>query len=271
MKDEGYIPLSRRLFDHPFWKQKRVFSRAEAWIDLIRIARYEYGPVDIFINGKLIIIDRGEAPISLRFLASEWGWSKNKVDSFIKILLNESMIKIRTADGTQQTVVTICKYDDYNLISKNEGQQKGQEKDTERTPKGHRKDNTNKDNKVNNNIIPPTPPLGDSQKKDSINAKARELFEKKYFDKFQSYYYWSAKDAGGMTKLISKIRYARKMKKMETSDSMILYALGFMLDSIDDGWMCENYSVSNINSKYNEIVSKVKSKEKKDEKRTVYD
>lgn len=48
---------------------------------------------------------------------------------------------------------------------------------------------------------------------------------------------------------------------MDTSDENILYAVSCFLDSIDDGWIFENYSVTNLNSKYNKImVSKAKSR-----------
>lgn len=168
MKKEGYIPISRKLFDHPFWLKKRVFSYAEAWIDLLRMVRFESSTTQFLIGGKMISIDRGECPVSLRYLSESWGWSKNKVDNFLNLLVSEEMIKKRTAKGTKQTVVTVCKYDNYNANDNKEGQQKGQKKDDKRTKKGQRKDNPgtiegqsgdktnkeNKGNKGNNNPLP---------------------------------------------------------------------------------------------------------------------
>lgn len=40
MKEE-YLPISRKLFEHPLWGEKRVFSYAEVWIDLLRLVRFE--------------------------------------------------------------------------------------------------------------------------------------------------------------------------------------------------------------------------------------
>ena len=176
--DEGYIPLSRKFFDHPFWTQDRVFSYAEAWIDLIKGARYESEPITLLIKSKLIKIERGQIPISLRFLGKSWGWSKNKVDSFIKILVNENMIKIGTAEGTVQTIVTICKYDEYNLLSRNEGQQSGQSRDSSGTVAGQYRDKTNKDNKVNkenNNINTKEKLSKESKKKADEEEKQNKI------------------------------------------------------------------------------------------------
>lgn len=141
----GYIPISRQLFEHPFWIEEREFSRAEAWIDLLRSVRFEANSTKVIIGNKAITIQRGEYPASLRFLAKRWKWSKNKVDSFLNLLIDERMIEKRTAEGTTQTVIKICNYDTYNLITENEGQQK----DTKGTAKGQCGDKSNKDNKEN--------------------------------------------------------------------------------------------------------------------------
>lgn len=152
-KYDGYIPISRKLFEHPFWRQKRVFSYAEAWIDLISMARYEDSPIKMIIRNQTVEINRGEAPVSIRYLGERWSWSKNKVVLFLEKLTDDFMIKIGTAKGTTQTVLTICNYDTYNSIAENEGQQKGQERDSKGTVKGQWRDKTNKDNKVNKDII----------------------------------------------------------------------------------------------------------------------
>lgn len=63
-----------------------------------------------------------------------------------------------------------------------------------------------------------------------------------------------------MTQLLQKLRFQRKQKQMDVSDDSILYALQYLLSSINDGWLFENFSVSNINSKFNEIISQAKKK-----------
>lgn len=96
-----------------------------------------------------------------------------------------------------------------------------------------------------------TPPA----KPNSLNAEARKLFEEHYLSLFSNGYYWSAKDAGSMSSLLKKLKYQREQKKMPIDDQNVLNALKYLLDSITEGWIFENFSVTNINSKFNEIVS----------------
>lgn len=118
--------------------------------------------------------------------------------------------------------------------------------------------------KVKENISP-TPPLKGEGRKNKrepkeINSKARVLFENYFKKVYGSDYYWTPKDAGNMTQLLQKLRFQRKQKQMDVSDGSILYALQYLLSSINDGWLYENFSVPNINSKFNEIISQAKKK-----------
>ena len=88
-----------------------------------------------------------------------------------------------------------------------------------------------------------------------LNSEARKLFEEHYQAIFSSSYYWSAKDAGNMSSLLKKLKFQREKKSLPTDDQGVLNALKYLLDSITDGWILENFSVTNINSKFNEIVS----------------
>lgn len=111
---------------------------------------------------------------------------------------------------------------------------------------------------------PPTP-KGDSEKKltdkNSLSYKARILFENHFRETFGSSYYWAAKDAGAMKQLLSKLEFSMKSKNWgaEISDNEKLDALKFMLNGIRDGWIFDNFSVPIINSKFNEIISQIKS------------
>ncbi|WP_298072322.1 hypothetical protein [uncultured Bacteroides sp.] len=61
-----------------------------------------------------------------------------------------------------------------------------------------------------------------------------------------------------MSRLIQKLRFQREKKQLDVSDDSIILALGYLLSSINEGWIFENFSVTNINSKFNEIVSQIK-------------
>ncbi len=145
----GYLPLSRKVFAHDFWLEDRPFSKFEAWLDLLQTARYDKEETTDWIAGKPIKYGRGQLPASVRFLKERWNWGSNtKVEQFLKQLETRTMIK--TEKGQGQTVVTICKYDDYNLTKENEKTAKGQQ---QRRKQGQEKDESNKDNKEEINTM----------------------------------------------------------------------------------------------------------------------
>ena len=109
---EYYIPISRRLFEHQLWCEERIYSRFEAWLDLIQSARFE--DTKQLIGNRFIEVKRGQILASLRFLAGRWQWSTKKVNSFLDLLIQDKMIIKETPKETGQTVITICNYDKYN-------------------------------------------------------------------------------------------------------------------------------------------------------------
>jgi hypothetical protein len=186
-KLSNYIPINRQLFHHSFWKEDRPFSRFEAWLDLIRTARFEITEARELIDGKMVKWNRGELPASLRYLAERWKWSKNKVDSFLKLLENEQMIVKRTAEGTGKTIISLCNYESYNVNGKIEGQQKGQSRDSDGTATGQGRDESNKDNNIN--------------KEEDIPGKPEYSKEEK--EMFDSFVGWLGKYAPRVSKLKS--------------------------------------------------------------------
>lgn len=113
---------------------------------------------------------------------------------------------------------------------------------------------------MEDNNIPPTPPKGGGKKNKpkEINSKARLLFEQHFRETFGADYYWTAKDAGAMSQLLNKLKFQREQKKMDVFDDSLLYALQYLLSSVKEGWIFDNFSVTNINSKFNEIVAQAK-------------
>ena len=170
MESLGYIRLNRKFFQGTQWTQARTFSPAEAWIDLIQLARFEVEPADLLLpNGRQLTIERGEIHASLRFLASRWGWSKGKVDRFLK----NSKTGQQTRHG--ETIITLCNFDVYNPIKDDDGTVK-------RTATGQRRDsdgtNNNKDNKDNKLLNNPNglqiPPKFIKPTLDEVAAYCRE-------------------------------------------------------------------------------------------------
>lgn len=121
--------------------------------------------------------------------------------------------------------------------------------------------------------ITPTPPIqgeppenkrAPRKKKEpkSIHSKARIIFEEYFSEVFGESYYWSAKDAGSMKQILQKIEFNRSQKQppLPNDEKEVLNALVMLLQSITDGWLYEHFSVTNINSQFNEIVSQAKKK-----------
>lgn len=127
-----YIPISRRLFEHHLWCEERIFSRFEAWLDILQSARFE--DTKQLIGNRLIEVKRGQMLVSLRYLAARWQWSTKKVGTFLELLIQDGMIMKETPKETGQTVITICNYDKYNAQQPKEETPRKQEGNTLETP-----------------------------------------------------------------------------------------------------------------------------------------
>lgn len=138
--ETGFVPLSRKFFDSDLWSERRIFSRAEAWIDLIRTANFK--PGNVIVDGRCISLERGELVASLRYVSNRWSWPKSKVERFYAVLKDCRRIETRTETGI--TIVKLCNYKQFNI-------QPGQDWDTNGddrgTLSGHSRDKTEQGNK----------------------------------------------------------------------------------------------------------------------------
>lgn len=73
----GFLALPREFFASEAWRQPREFSRAEAELDLRR--RVAYGR---HVSSG-IPLDPGEILVSVTGLASDWDWSRSRVQRFL--------------------------------------------------------------------------------------------------------------------------------------------------------------------------------------------
>lgn len=152
---------------------------------------------------------------------------------------------------------------------KGQDEQKANQDETETEPNVD--DNANVTVNVDANVVtaanetldtPSPPPKGGRRKKNketaAVHSKARLLFEEHFKKTFSGDYYWTAKDAGNMSDLLKKLTFSRKQKALPVDDDSVLYALRIFLSSIKEGWIFEHFSVANINSQFNEIVSQAR-------------
>lgn len=108
MSLKGKINIDRAIQNHWLYDEKPL-CKVAAWYDLIMLANFAPGKVKI--KSKFIELDRGELFTSLRELGDRWGWTKDKVESFLQLLESDDMVcqDIRH-DGRQ---LKINNYDEY--------------------------------------------------------------------------------------------------------------------------------------------------------------
>jgi hypothetical protein len=182
MPINNYIPVSRKLFEHHLWCEERVYSRFEAWLDLLQSTRFE--DTKLLIGNRWIEVKRGQNLVSLRYLSGRWQWSTKKVNAFLELLIHDAMIKKETPKETGQTVITICNYEKYNPDYEKWKQQKKQEgnsKETARKQEGNKINKENNENIVKNGGEAPAPPpliFSESEQIDSLLLENFHRFQK---------------------------------------------------------------------------------------------
>lgn len=119
MKEEkraNFIMVDRGLFKSPLWSCTDVFCRRAAFIDLLQRARWSKKPSHYMKGDKVVIIGKDQIPISEKHLCERWKWSNTKVRSFLAMLVKSKIIKIESASGVNQTIITFLKYANYDHI-----------------------------------------------------------------------------------------------------------------------------------------------------------
>lgn len=106
----GWIKLHREITRHWIFQDAEKFKW---WVDLLIMASHEERKT--LINCELVSLKRGQLTVSLSFLSSRWGRSKEKVLNFLRLLESDRMIE-RFADR-KSTTITICNYDSYQEFS----------------------------------------------------------------------------------------------------------------------------------------------------------
>lgn len=112
--NRGYIRLWRKYQENELWNENRVFSKFEAWLDILTQVQHSHKPTRIIIGMKSITVERGQSIKSLNTWAARWQWSKSKVRRFFNMLKDSDMIF--TESVSKSTRLTVINYDTYNKI-----------------------------------------------------------------------------------------------------------------------------------------------------------
>jgi len=245
----SWIKIHRQLIDNHLWLSE-PFTRAQAWIDLLLLAKYTDG--FFYHRGIKVEYTRGMCTEGRVRFSSRWHWSIGKVDRFLNALQVEQQIIQHKSN-----VITLISIVNYNKYQSNEqqigqqieqqiGQQIGQQTDTHKKYK--------KDNKDKNKLL--VAKATTAKIPNPFHALCKALF----LSEFSPNYYWEGKDGKALNSLIDKIGYRLREAGMDVTEQTMADSLRAILGRAkEDKWIRENFSVSIINSKFNEITTKPES------------
>jgi len=213
--NNGWIKLWRKVWDTDLFIEKRVFSRFEAWVDMLLMA--DHTNKKHLINGEWVETNRGEFPVSERFLEIRWRWSRKKVRNFLGNLEREGMVNKNST--TKGTIVHIIKYSTYQDRDTTEDT-------TKEPPKIQLKNQIQEDKEVKK-----------IKNKESIYHSESKPFLSFYAEKFKQCFgtepniQW-AKDAGLIKSLLRKISIEELKDLLDrffTSDDKFIMSSGYTI------------------------------------------
>ena len=151
--DVGYIGLYRKLRRNFLWKERRVFSRAEAWIDILLEVRWKDEPEDVLIGNKVFQCGYAQSLNSSETWAGRWGWSPSRVQRFLKLLNECRMLLVENVVVT--TRITVLNFKEYQKqCSASDAEVKGKRSAFESEVKAEEKGKKKKRTTLTQNPIP---------------------------------------------------------------------------------------------------------------------
>jgi len=136
--------------DHDFYRERRTFSKFEAWIDMLMEAQHNEEPQQITIGMKVLVCNYGESLKSNVTWSKRWNWTESKVRRFLKLLKNMKQIDYKSEGITTRiTIINYATYDPKRLPN---------DEDATRTRRGRDEDATTDKNVKNVNNVNNTKP-----------------------------------------------------------------------------------------------------------------
>ncbi|HHB5991840.1 TPA: DnaD domain protein [Staphylococcus aureus] len=149
----GWISIDRSIQNHWLFKEKRTFSKFEAWIYLLMEANHSKAKVPI--GNQIVTVERGQRLTSILTLSDLFNWSRFKVKTFLDLLESDGMLEVKTT--SKYTLITIVNYDFYQSEQGRNQHQNGikptskqHQSNINPTSKQHQTNTNNNDNKDNN-------------------------------------------------------------------------------------------------------------------------
>jgi hypothetical protein len=183
----NWFAINRQLTESDFWLSE-PFTKAQAWIDLIALARYKSGHA--YKRSIEIPLERGQLCWSVVNLADRWSWSRDKVKRFLSALEAKQQISQHKTNVT--TVITVVNYEHYQP---NESADKSPNESADKSPENQQtsqqpdtKEESNKvkkEKKVNKFIKPSVDDLAKYFSERNILANPK-LEAETFFDHYTS-------------------------------------------------------------------------------------
>jgi hypothetical protein len=145
MTDRGAIQINRKIFANPLLEDPHYFR---AWVWLLCEAAWKPRRQRVVTGRQTIIVDlqRGQLTASRRYMAKALKWTEQRVRTFLDHTKIDGMISLETNQG--QMVITICKYDEYQLqpaATNPQSNQRTNQQSTSNQPKSNKDNNYKKE------------------------------------------------------------------------------------------------------------------------------
>lgn len=134
----GWVKIHRKIKENWIWDKPDYLK---AWLDLIFKANYEDRRV--LFDGEVSELKKGQFITSIRKLADEWGWSKDRVLKFLRLLEKDEMIR-RNSDN-KRTLITIENYSFYQVCQDTDSYTNKDTDSPQKRSKEEKNTNTNKE------------------------------------------------------------------------------------------------------------------------------
>lgn len=190
----NWFSIHRSIKNHWLFKEKRTFSKFEAWIFIIMEANHSPGKHPV--GNQIVDIERGQIFTSKLKLSEIFGWSRKKLDGFLRALEGDNMVHIKST--TKYTLITVVKYDFYQSDKGRKIQQLHNE-------------STTGEQQLHNNGTSAAQQLHTTNKKEELNNNNNEN-KKEYKDDalFEKWWKIYPKKTGSKQKIKSKFNKAIK-------------------------------------------------------------
>jgi DNA-binding transcriptional regulator YhcF (GntR family) len=242
---QGWIKLHREIKSNWLYQEKRIFSKFEAWVDLLLEVNHKDNKV--LLGNELVDVKRGQTITSIRQLSARWGWSNTKIKQFFSLLQDDGMVSVKS--DTKKTVITVEKYEFYQCMEDEKTTQNTHENDTKQTQKHTNKNVKNEKNEKNKKSSRPKFETCDME-------MAELLFQKILINNPNS-------------KKPNLESWANDIRLMREIDNRTLEQIKYLINwsQSDSFWKSNILSASKLRSKFDQLVIRCK-EEKEKSKRT---